>query len=167
MHILAPRDVSRRLLKGGGRSENNVIHTTLGFFPLCVTNEGGQEIFFFASWRRGPSLVTGDTCAFFFFVDIYFTPSPPRVVPRVASVQEKEREREGDRRGPPAVFSRAQFLAIVLEDLEELGAITSRRKRKSVFCMLRVPSIIISVYATFIRSSASAFRISLRRLFAA
>jgi len=62
--------------------------SALGFFPLYVTNEGGQEMFFFGigmcEGRSSP--VTGDTCAFFFFVDIYFT-----VVSRFSSKYGKKR----------------------------------------------------------------------------
>lgn len=48
-------------------------------------------MFFFGIGARGPSPVTGDTCAFFRFVDIYFTVAS-RFSPTCAV-----------RRGPPAV----------------------------------------------------------------
>lgn len=120
-----------------------MIHSTLGFFPLYVTNEGGQEMFFFGIGVRGPSPVTGDTCAFFCFVDIYFT-----VVSRFSPTC-------AVRRGPPVVSHNSSCSPGRFR--RNFTAILSQRSGKCHFYDNKSPFNYLTRYPIFIKSSLLVF----------
>lgn len=97
--------------------------------------------------ERGPSPVTGDTCAFFFFVDIYFT-----VVSRFSSVHGKKRSSCGF-----AQFFVQRTAEMSWKIQDNFKAISSQGSGKCHFYANKSPFNYFTRYATFIKSFLLAF----------